>query len=84
MASSPTGVGGGATRGTGIGNKRPLSAPWPGFRDALEGTGPALGQADVGAGGDNSEAGVRWGGVGADLGAGPKFPIQDQPSPSAS
>lgn len=76
LASAPRGVGGGATRGTGIGNKRPFSAPWQGFRDALEGTGPALGQADVGAGCDDSDAGVRWRG-GADLGAGQSFPIRD-------
>ena len=30
LASAPRGVGGGATRGTGVGNKRPFSAPWPG------------------------------------------------------
>lgn len=56
--------------------ERPLSAPWQGFRDALEGTGPALGQADVGAGCGDSDAGVRWEG-GAVLGAGPSFPIRD-------
>lgn len=84
LASAPRGVGGGATRGTGIGNKRPFSAPWPGqgFREAVEGPGPALGQADVGAGRDDSYPRERWregGGVG--FGAGPTFPIQDQPSP---
>lgn len=68
LASAPRGVGGGATRGTGIGNKRPFSAPWQGFLDALAGTGPALGQADIGAGSDNSEGGVRWGGGGRSWG----------------
>lgn len=39
LASAPHGVGGGATLGTGICNKRPFSAPLPGqaFREGLGG-----------------------------------------------
>lgn len=57
LASAPRGVGGGATRGTGIGNKWPFSTPWPGqgFREVLEGPGLALGQADAGAGCGDSD-----------------------------
>ena len=39
LASAPRGVGGGATLGTGICNKRPFSTPLPGqgFREGLGG-----------------------------------------------
>lgn len=80
LASAPRGVGGGTTRGTGIGNKRPFSAPWPGqgFREALEEPGSALGQAVVGMGGGDSDTRDLWGG-GQILGRGRRFPSWTSP-----
>lgn len=61
-ASAPRGVGGGATRGTGIGKERLFLAPWQGFRGALEETGSALRQPDVRVGRGDWDYGDRWGG----------------------